>query len=140
MQIPKSVQIVSAETVYLLSERECNRNCVSSSNLLSRFYQMPELSVKAGTLTMTGIPTFKARQSSRQRGNCQTIYLHTFLDIPSVLSGANHGRSPQKIPISALNYKISLMSNLILIVRMQSGVRILPTYKTAHTKAELLAG
>ena len=27
-----------------------------------------------------------------------------------------------------------------LIVRMQSGVRILPTYKTAHTKAELLAG
>ena len=38
------------------------------------------------------------------------------------------------------NYKISLMSNLILIVRMQSGVRILPTYKTAHTKAELLAG
>ena len=41
--------------------RECNRNCVSSSNLLSRFYQMPELSVKAGTLTMTGIPTFKAR-------------------------------------------------------------------------------
>ena len=45
----------------------------------------------------------------------------------SVLSGTNHGRSPQKIPISALNYKISLMSNLILIVRMQSGVRILPT-------------
>ena len=38
------------------------------------------------------------------------------------------------------NYKISLMSNLILIVRMQSGVRILPTYKKAHTKAELLAG
>ena len=38
------------------------------------------------------------------------------------------------------NYKISLMSNLILIVRMRSGVRILPTYKTAHTKAELLAG
>lgn len=24
--------------------RECNRNCVSFSNLLSRFYQMPELS------------------------------------------------------------------------------------------------
>ncbi|SCH37779.1 Uncharacterised protein [uncultured Ruminococcus sp.] len=45
----------------------------------------------------------------------------------SVLGGANHGRSPQKIPISALNYKISLMSNLILIVRMQFGVRILPT-------------
>lgn len=45
----------------------------------------------------------------------------------SVLSGANHGRSPQKIPISALNYKISSMSSLILIVRMQSGVRILPT-------------
>ena len=45
----------------------------------------------------------------------------------SVLSGANHGQSPQKIPISALNYKISLMNNLILIVRMQSGVRILPT-------------
>ena len=43
----------------------------------------------------------------------------------SVLSGANHGRSP-KIPISALNYKISSMSSLILIVRMQSGVRILP--------------
>ena len=40
---------------------------------------------------------------------------------------SNHGRSPQKIPISALNYKISLMSNLILIARMQSGVRILPT-------------
>ena len=38
------------------------------------------------------------------------------------------------------NYKIFLMSNLILIIRMQSGVRILPTYKTAHTKAELLAG
>ncbi|MFR3346052.1 MAG: IS3 family transposase [Anaerobutyricum sp.] len=32
-----------------------------------------------------------------------------------------------KIPISALNYKISSMSSLILIVRMQSGVRILPT-------------
>ena len=32
------------------------------------------------------------------------------------------------------------MSNLILIIRMQSGVRILPTYKTAHAKAELLAG
>ena len=41
--------------------------------------------------------------------------------------GANHGQSPQKILISALNYKISLMSNLILIIRMQSGVRILPT-------------
>ena len=41
--------------------RECNRNCVSFSNLLSRFYQMPELSVKAGTLTLTGIPAFKAR-------------------------------------------------------------------------------
>ena len=40
---------------------ECNRNCVSFSNLLSRFYQMPELSVKAGTLTLTGIPAFKAR-------------------------------------------------------------------------------
>lgn len=40
---------------------DCNRNCVSSSNLLSRFYQMPELSVKAGTLTLTGIPAFKAR-------------------------------------------------------------------------------
>ena len=40
---------------------------------------------------------------------------------------SNHGQSPQKIPISALNYKISLMNNLILIVRMQSGVRILPT-------------
>ena len=38
-----------------------------------------------------------------------------------------HNITPQKIPISALNYKISLMSNLILIVRMQSGVRILPT-------------
>ena len=45
----------------------------------------------------------------------------------SVHSGANHGRSPQKIPISALNYKISSMSSLILIARMQSGVRILPT-------------
>ena len=41
--------------------RECNRNCVSFSNLLSRFYQMPELSVKAGSLTLTGIPAFKAR-------------------------------------------------------------------------------
>ena len=45
----------------LSAERECNRNCVSFSNLLSRFYQMPELSVKAGTLTLTGIPAFKAR-------------------------------------------------------------------------------
>lgn len=44
-----------------LPSRECNRNCVSFSNLLSRFYQMPELSVKAGTLTLTGIPAFKAR-------------------------------------------------------------------------------
>ena len=43
------------------------------------------------------------------------------------LSGANPGQLPQKIPISAPNYKISLMSNLILIIRMQSGVRILPT-------------
>ncbi len=33
----------------------------------------------------------------------------------------------EMILISALNYKISLMSSLILIVRMQSGVRILPT-------------
>lgn len=31
------------------------------------------------------------------------------------------------LKFSALNYKISLMSNLILIVRMQSGVWILPT-------------
>ena len=44
-----------------LACRECNRNCVSFSNLLSRFYQMSELSVKAGTLTLTGIPAFKAR-------------------------------------------------------------------------------
>lgn len=39
--------------------RECNRNCVSFSNLLSRFYQMPELSVKAGTLAWTDIQAFK---------------------------------------------------------------------------------
>ena len=41
--------------------RVCQVFCVSFSNLLSRFYQMPELSVKAGTLTLTGIPAFKAR-------------------------------------------------------------------------------
>ena len=34
--------------------------------------------------------------------------LHICAKWESVLSGANHGRSPQKIPISALNYKISL--------------------------------
>lgn len=45
----------------------------------------------------------------------------------SVLNGANHGQSPQKILISALNYKISLMNSLILTVRMPSGVRISPT-------------
>ena len=45
----------------------------------------------------------------------------------SVLSGANHGPSPQKILISAQNYKISLMSSLILTARMLSGVRISPT-------------
>ena len=53
---------ISSQTVDTeVLERECNRNCVSFSNLLSRFYQMPELSVKAGTLTLTGIPAFKAR-------------------------------------------------------------------------------
>ena len=41
--------------------RECNRNCVSSDDLHSKFCQIPELSVKAGTLTLTGIPAFKAR-------------------------------------------------------------------------------
>ena len=45
----------------------------------------------------------------------------------SVLSGASHGQSPQKILISALNYKISLMNILILTARMPSGVRISPT-------------
>lgn len=40
---------------------EYNKNCVSFSNLLSRFYQMPELSVKAGNLTLTDIPAFKTR-------------------------------------------------------------------------------
>ena len=45
----------------------------------------------------------------------------------SVLSGANHGPSPQKILISAQNYKISLMNSLILTARMLSGVRISPT-------------
>jgi len=34
---------------------------------------------------------------------------------------------PQKILISALNYKISSMSSLILTARMPSGVRISPT-------------
>ena len=42
-------------------------------------------------------------------------------------TGESHGQLPQKILISALNYKISSLSSLILIVRMQSGVRILPT-------------
>jgi len=32
---------------------------------------MPELSVKAGALTLTDIPAFKERQSSRQKRNCQ---------------------------------------------------------------------
>lgn len=45
----------------------------------------------------------------------------------SVPSGANHGPSPQKILISAQNYKISLMNSLILTARMLSGVRISPT-------------
>lgn len=45
----------------------------------------------------------------------------------SVLSGSNHGPSPQKILISAQNYKISLMNSLILTARMLSGVRISPT-------------
>lgn len=34
--------------------------------------------------------------------------------------------SPQKIPISALNYKISLMNSSILTVRMLSGAQISP--------------
>lgn len=42
-----------------MSCRECNRNCVSFVDLLLRFYQMPELSVKAGTLAWTDIPAFK---------------------------------------------------------------------------------
>ena len=42
----------------------------------------------------------------------------------SVPSGASHGQSPLKILISALNYKISLMSSLILTARTPSGVRI----------------
>ena len=44
-----------------------------------------------------------------------------------VLSGVNHGQSPQKILISAQTYKISLMNSLILTDRMLSGVRISPT-------------
>lgn len=34
-------------------------NCVSFVDLLLRFYQMPELSVKAGTLAWTDIQAFK---------------------------------------------------------------------------------
>ena len=44
----------------------------------------------------------------------------------SVLNGASLGQLPQKILISAPNYKISLMNSLILTVRMLSGVRISP--------------
>ena len=50
----------------------------------------------------------------------------TYAKWESVLSGANHGPSPQKILISAQNYKISLMNRLTLTVRMPSGVRISP--------------
>ena len=46
---------------------------------------------------------------------------HTCVKWESVLSGASHGQSPQKILISALNYKISLMSILILIVETVSS-------------------
>ena len=46
----------------------------------------------------------------------------------SVLSGASHGQSPQKILISAQNYKISLMNSLTMTVRMPSGVRISPIF------------
>ena len=56
-----TIEVSMKDIMQILLERECNRNCVSFSNLLSRFYQMPELSVKAGTLTLTGIPAFKAR-------------------------------------------------------------------------------
>lgn len=38
---------------------ECNRNCISFVDILFKFYQMPELSVKAGTLSLTDIPAFK---------------------------------------------------------------------------------
>ena len=48
----------------------------------------------------------------------------TYAKWESVPSGASHGQSPLKILISALNYKISLMSSLILTARTPSGVRI----------------
>lgn len=44
----------------------------------------------------------------------------------SALNRANHGLSPQKILISAQNYKISLMNSLIRIARMLFGVWISP--------------
>ena len=50
-------------------------------------------------------------------------YMH---QMESVLNGASLGQLPQKILISAPNYKISLMNSLILTVRMLSGVRISP--------------
>ena len=50
----------------------------------------------------------------------------TYAKWESVISGASHGQSPQKILISAQNYKISLMNSLTLTVRMPSGVRISP--------------
>ena len=52
---------------------------------------------------------------------------HTCVKWESAPSGASHGQLPQKILISALNYKISSMSSLILTARMPSGVRISPT-------------
>ena len=48
----------------------------------------------------------------------------TYAKWESVPSGVSHGQSPLKILISALNYKISLMSSLILTARTPSGVRI----------------
>lgn len=44
---------------FISEYRGCNRNCVSSDDLHSKFCQIPELSVKAGTLILTDNPVFK---------------------------------------------------------------------------------
>ena len=60
----------------------------------------------------------------RKTGVRKEPLVHICAKWESVPSGTSHGQSPLKILISALNYKISLMSSLILTARTPSGVRI----------------
>ena len=73
--------------------RECNRNCVSFSNLLSRFYQMPELSVKAGTLAWTDIPAFKnmviKQVMAKLSQNVSCLFLLSYNVLQIILHGCS---------------------------------------------------